>query len=299
MLKSTALEYIHQTCTAHSDKGYGSIYISDTTSIKNCLHLVYSKWGQSMDKDGNVVADNMIDHPYILIDLSRAFSGRLHEDSSCLGCVETLMSNFTSGKYQGGEVQWGMCKPTVVIVSNQRPISVCLESDGLTRKDDSKPICHLSAHRLIGNVYTIKQEANDYTLIQDTVCDRWALEIREWEMTAQAKMIVEIEESTAPTGKLLFDKFVLSQYEFDSDLATSEWVSYDYLYHQFHMVAPKARFKGPNNLLCKIREWYASELSEGTLKMKKVRREAGDESKVIKLSLRFKPDAHAIARDPE
>ena len=44
---------------------------------------------------------------------------------------------------------------------------------------------------------------------------------------------------------------------------------------------------------------YASELNDGPLKIKKMRREAGSENKVIKLSLRFKPDADVVARDPE
>ena len=290
MLKSSCLELISDICEENKDQGYDAIYVSDTSSLNNLMNTIYDKWGQRKDKNGDVKEDRMVDHPYILIDLSRAFSGKLHTESHCLGAIETIMTNFTSGKYRGGELKWGANKPVVIIVSNQRPISVRLESDGITRKAKEPPICHMSAHRLVGNVYSIKQDGDDYKLVQDCICDQWALELREWEMSAQKKMIAEIEACTPLTGKQLFEKFVLYRYEFDADLSTEDWVSYRFIFHQFHMIAPKIPQKGPGNLLSKIREWYSDEIAAGALVIKKLRI-SGSEKKEFKFSLRFNPDA--------
>ena len=107
-----------------------------------------------------------------------------------------MQSNLTSGKYEGGELVWACNKPLIIIACQARPI-IDKDSAGNLL---NVPICHLSAHRLIGNVFSMKMGPSGLELVQDKYCDELAIRVREDEERRHAIMIKQCE-----TGKVLTD----------------------------------------------------------------------------------------------
>ena len=58
------------------------------------------------------------------------------------------------------------------------------------------PICHLSAHRLMGNVYTMEMGPNGLKLVQDVYCDGLAVKVREDEERRHTLMMEQSKSAS-------------------------------------------------------------------------------------------------------
>lgn len=278
-LKSTYIEAIKKAC--EDNDGYDAIYLTDTSNFNNIQHQIIKKWGPESE-------DGPPEHPYILYDLPRGFSSKMSE-ASFWGTIESLQTAVTSGKYDGGELQWKPDgKPVNLVGTNARPI---MDKDSHGNPLDV-PICHLSAHRLMGNVYTMEMGPNGLELVQDVYCDELAIKVREDEERRHAIMVEQSKSATVLTPKDLFEKYVVSgekgKFVMDASAPRSAWVEYNTLHLMFKPFAPKIGLKGPGCLSKLMAEWYKDEIADGRLKcVNKVRKGDRNGPKVFHFSFRL------------
>jgi len=278
-LKSTYIEAIKRVC--EDNDGYDAIYLTDTSNFNNIQHQIIKKWGPESENGAP-------EHPYILYDLPRGFSSKMSE-ASFWGTIESLQTAVTSGKYDGGELQWKPGgKPVNLVGTNARPI---MDKDSHGNPLDV-PVCHLSAHRLMGNVYTMEMGPNGLELVQDVYCDELAIKVREDEEMRHAVMVEQSKSATVLTPKDLFEKYVVSgekgKFVMDATAPRAAWVEYNTLHLAFKPFAPKIGLKGPGCLSKLMAEWYKDELADGRLVcVNKVRKGDRDGPKVFHFSFRL------------
>ena len=277
-LKSSYLDEIEKACK--KSEGLDSIKLSDMSKLIDVVHQVVKKWGKSPPA-----------RPYILVDVARGFSGKLSQ-ASFWGAIETLMTAVTDGKYGGGELQWIDQKPVIVVVSNTRPI-IGVDAKG---KELDKPLCHLSAHRLIGNVYSMELGAQGYELVRDNYCDQLAIKVREVEERKHAAQVAQCKSGTLLTREDLFKKYVVSgdagKFVMDASAPRAAWVEYTTLHLAFKPFAPEIGLKGPGCLSKLMAEWFKDELADGRLVcINKVRTGDRNGPKVLHFSFRRVPPA--------
>ena len=258
-LKSTFLNNLAKAC--NQTDGYGALYLSETSNLNNILHQVVKKWG----KDGT---EECPDRPFIIADVPRAFSDKMSE-KTFWGSFESLLTAITDGKYEGGELEWPGENPVIVVGCQVRPIIDC----------EPKPICHVSADRLMGNVYTMELGERGYELVPDVFCDSLAIKVRQAEEAEHEAELLQCKSTVVLTPFDLFKKFVISgepgKFVMDASAPRNKWVAYTTLHLAFRPYAPKIGLKGPGCLSKLMAEWYKDELADGRLECKKFRR-AGD-----------------------
>jgi len=267
-LKSTLLRDLAKMCK--ETEGYDAMYITETSNLNNILHQVVKKWGKK-EEDGE---ERCPERPYIFLDLPRGFSDKMKE-SGFWAMLETLLTAITDGKYEGGELEWCGNPPVIVIATNARPI---IHEDSMGNPLD-KPICHVSADRLMGNVYQVELGERGYELVPDVFCDSLAIKVREAEEAEHEKELAQSKSTVVLTPFNLFKKFVTSgepgKFVMDASAPRNKWVAYTTLHLAFRPYAPKIGLKGPGCLSKLMAEWYKDELADGRLVCKKFRR-AGD-----------------------
>jgi len=262
--KSSLLQMIFQAC--ENTAGYGAINLSHI-KLNDLLHQVVKKWG-GKDKDG---VPKCPKHPYFMSDIARAFSDTV-ASPVLSGTIETLLTNVTDGKFGGGEHQWIEDKPVVVLTMNCCPI-IGTDRKG---KELAKPICHLSADRLMGNVFSMEMGPRGFELVQDRYCDALAIKVRQMEEAGHAADLAQMKSTSWLSPKDLFEKFVVSgapgKFVMDANAPEREWVAYTVLHQEFYPYAPNIKLKGMHCLSKLMAEWYKDEIADGRLRFKDQRR---------------------------
>jgi hypothetical protein len=87
-----------------------------------------------------------------------------NQEAKFFGTLETLLGNCSTHKYEGGEIVWKN-PPIIFIVSNGRPLEERRGADGWLLRD-YVPVCFLSAHRIIGQVFTVREDGGRLELVQ-------------------------------------------------------------------------------------------------------------------------------------
>ena len=212
-------EAIQRYCTElgskHGSDGakIGCVRISSISELGSMAFMLFSAFEKKqLDEKGKEVGSVFCppENVILIFDLSRACSGQMAKEAAFMGTLETLLGKtLSTSKYQGKVLTW-VNQPYVLIAGNARPIEYKTNQvDGtLLRNADGSigylPICHLSAHRIIGKVYTIKRSGGQLLLVQDRVCDELAVAVREYETAAQLRLNQEIECVKPLTKQELF-----------------------------------------------------------------------------------------------
>ena len=250
--------HIAQMGGKHGSDGamVGCVRLSSIEQISNMVYALYSAYEKKeVDDKGREISSSFDPPPHVLfvIDLARALSDSPAKEPSFYGTIETLIGKkISSAKYRGVQLEW-LNPPSVLIMSNGRPIQ---KKAGTV---DFVPRCFLSAHRLIGKVFTIAKVGCQRELIQDTVCDELALKVREWETTRQQAYVEEIQRVVPKTVQQLFMEYVMCDFTPMAPelLPSVEWTSYNHLHALFQRVSPiKVAHSGPNNLKQQITTWF-------------------------------------------
>lgn len=245
----------------------GCVRFSSIEQLGSMVYSLYSAFEKKETDDKGKEISAAFDPPeYVLfiVDLSRALSDAPAREPAFFGTIETLLGKtLSTAKYRGQQLTWPNA-PTVLIMSNSRPIQCEYGADNrVLRNDDGSlaftPKCHLSAHRVRRNIYTVAWEGERRVLLQDTVCDELAAAVRKWEEATQQAHVDEINGVTPPTAREVFMEQVMCNYTpfQPALLPKAEWTSYDHLYKLFEKASPvKVAKKGPNNLKQLIAEWF-------------------------------------------
>ena len=235
----------------------GCVRLSSIEQISNMVYALFSAFEKKeVDDKGREISSLFDPPPHVLfvIDLARALSDSPAKEPSFYGTIETLIGKkLASGKYKSVQVEW-LNQPSVLIMSNNRPIQY--KAGALSF---GVPRCYLSAHRLLGNVFTIAKVGCQRELIQDTVCDELALKVREWETATQQTYVEEIQRVVPKTVRQLFMEHVMRDFTPTDPvlLPFGEWTSYNHLHALYQRVSPiKVAHSGPNNLKQLIAMWF-------------------------------------------
>ena len=295
---------------------FGCIRMQAAGDISNMANLIFKKWLR-IDKDDKGKEEHREfdppEHVIFLIDLARACSDQLHE-AGFMGKLETLLTNISTLKYEGGEVKWRN-DPGIVVMSNGRPVEYRENATktGVLRYVHGDPVsadkigkigyvpkCHLSAHRLIGNVFTMENRCGKLYLEQDEICDELAYARRNWEVEAQQKMVDEIKGIKTLTLQEKFEEFVMCDLtpRHPSELPMDQWITYPQLLRQLKPYAApdKVVQTGPTCLLLKIKAWYKNhptfkglDVKDWCKRLNDMDREARPGTKIYKLSFEYTP----------
>ena len=236
----------------------GCVRISSIVDLSNMASFIFKKYYRAETDEKGRVTGGSFDPPenvQILVDLARALSEQPAKEPMFFGTIETLTGkSLSSFKYEGGEVTWAK-PPSVLIASNGRPIEHRADKNGrLLRNLDETiaytPKCYLSAHRIMGHVFTVKDDRGEYVLLRDVVSDELAVKVRTWEVAAQRQVNAEIEGAPPPNMEQRFLTMVMCDFTPVAPhlLPKAEWTPYTELLRCFEFFAPEPVTQfGPGN----------------------------------------------------
>jgi hypothetical protein len=109
----------------HVMSTFGALCVDTTLGMSNVKLAVLKIWNEISEK-----GDQFRENPIIVIDVPLALS-KIVQTCGFYATIEDILGNFHSGKYQGGQVEWGDVSPKVIVFANVQPAVDKLSTDRL------------------------------------------------------------------------------------------------------------------------------------------------------------------------